>query len=142
MKKTFFIVLNMLLCIIANAQDYSFPLNEDGEYEFSEVIETDLSKANLFANATSWAVNFYNENYKSALQLASEADGRIVIKYYDTVLYMKDRKKTQYFDDHFEYLQYTLTIECKEKKYRYTINEIEINPCLDIKQMYRRQKKS
>ena len=132
MKKITITILIMMLCIVTKAQDHAFPTNEDGKYEFSEVVESDLSKATLYANATSWAVDFYDVDYKEALQLASEKEGRIVIKYFDGVLYGNNDNKSQFINLKREYLKYTLTIECKEKKYRYTINEIEINPCLDV----------
>ena len=100
-------------------------LSEDGEYEFSEIVEVNLSKATLFANATSWAMKFYkDEGYKNVVQLESESDGRLIIKDYGLVIDEYELKtKTNYRK---EKIYYTLTIDCKDNKYRYIISDIRI----------------
>ena len=126
MKKYLFTTLMMVCGIIAQAQDYSFPKNEDGKYEFSEVINNNLSKSTLFANSTSWAMEYFKEEgFQNVVQFCSETDGRIIIKNYGVVLNDIEIKKGK---SHFgkENVNYTLTIDCKENKYRYIINDITI----------------
>ena len=126
MKKYLFTTLMMVCGIIAQAQDYSFPKNEDGKYELSEVINNNLSKSTLFANSTSWAMEYFKEEgFQNVVQFCSETDGRIIIKNYGVVLNDIEIKKGK---SHFgkENVNYTLTIDCKENKYRYIINDITI----------------
>jgi len=98
------------------SQEKTFPKNANNEYEFSEVVEIGLSKQTLFANALSWAMSFY-EDYKSVVQTESESDGRLVIKDYELILYPQKTEERVY---------YTLTIDCKDNKYRYVFNDIKI----------------
>lgn len=128
MKKIMILFLSILLSVFANAQVNAFPKNEEGKYEFSEVIETGLSKSTLYANAISWATSFYKDEYKEALQVASETEGRIIIKNYNIVFYKREKPKSDYINMEREYVEYTLTIDCKENKYRYVISDILINP--------------
>ena len=77
---------NFILCIMffvfatfVNAQNYVFPKNADEEYEFSEVINNNLSKSALFVNAKTWVMDVF-KNYKAVVQIESESNGRIVAK--------------------------------------------------------------
>lgn len=125
MKRILFLDLALLFVIAVYSQNYEFPKNADGEYEFSEVVESNLSKGTLFANATSWAMKFYEEDgYKNVVQLESELEGRLVIKDYDVVIDGYEVKNKSNFRTVKVY--YTLTIDCKDNKYRYVINEIKI----------------
>jgi len=125
MKRILFLDLALLFVIAVYSQNYEFPKNADGEYEFSEVVESNLSKGTLFANATSWAMKFYEEDgYKNVVQLESELEGRLVIKDYDVVIDGYEVKNETNFRT--EKIYYTLTIDCKDNKYRYVINEIKI----------------
>lgn len=125
MKRILFLDLALLFVIAVYSQNYEFPKNADGEYEFSEVVESNLSKGTLFANATSWAMKFYEEDgYKNVVQLESELEGRLVIKDYDVVIDGYEVKNKSNFRT--EKVYYTLTIDCKDNKYRYVINEIKI----------------
>lgn len=125
MKRILFLDLALLFVIAVYSQNYEFPQNADGEYEFSEVVESNLSKGTLFANATSWAMKFYEEDgYKNVVQLESELEGRLVIKDYDVVIDGYEVKNKSNFRT--EKVYYTLTIDCKDNKYRYVINEIKI----------------
>jgi hypothetical protein len=125
MKRILFLDLALLFVIAVYSQNYEFPKNADGEYEFSEVVESNLSKGTLFANATSWAMKFYEEDgYKNVVQLESELEGRLVIKDYDVVIDGYEVKNKSNFRT--EKVYYTLTIDCKDNKYRYVIDEIKI----------------
>lgn len=125
MKKCLLTLLVILFACFVNAQDYSFPKNNDGEYEFTEVVNTNQMKSILFSNATAWAIDFYEEHgYKNVVQLESEVDGRMIIKDYDVVLDGYSLKKEKPLETVKVY--YTLTIDCKDNKYRYIINDIAI----------------
>lgn len=125
MKRILFLDLALLFVIAVYSQNYEIPKNADGEYEFSEVVESNLSKGTLFANATSWAMKFYEEDgYKNVVQLESELEGRLVIKDYDVVIDGYEVKNKSNFRT--EKVYYTLTIDCKDNKYRYVIDEIKI----------------
>lgn len=125
MKRILFSVLALAVVINGYSHNFKFPKNADGEYEFSEVVESNLTKSTLFANATSWAMNFYEEHgYKNVVQLESELDGRLIIKDYDVVIDGYEAKNKTNFRT--EKIYYTLTIDCKDHKYRYVINEIKI----------------
>lgn len=125
MKRILFTVLTLAVAVVGYSQNFQFPKNADGGYEFSEVVESNLSKATLFANATSWAMKYYEEDgYKNVVQLESELDGRLVIKDYDVVIDGYEVKhKTNFRSEH---IYYILTIDCKDNKYRYVINDIKI----------------
>ena len=107
-----------------NAQNYVFPKNADEEYEFSEVINNNLSKSALFVNAKTWVMDVF-KNYKAVVQIESESNGRIVAKgnYEDFIpkLTYNNFKSFTY-----ERVYFTITIDCKENKYRYRINDIVI----------------
>ena len=125
MKRVLFSFFSLVVVIVGYSQNFQFPKNADGEYEFSEVVESNLSKETLFANATSWAIKFYEDSgYKNVVQLESESDGRLVIKDYDAVIFKcKVKNETELRT---EKIYYTLAIDCKDNKYRYVINEIKI----------------
>lgn len=113
-----------LLKTAENSEEYSqifkFPINSNNEYEFSEVILSELSKESLFSNAKSWVVENYSD-YKAVVQYESEPEGKIVIKgYYEG--FLPKIVKDKWFK--YECVNYKITIDCKEKKYRYRINDI------------------
>ena len=117
-------LLGLGLACIANAQDYSFPKNDEGEYEFSEVVEVNLSKSLLFANATKWAMDYYKERgYKNVVQLESELNGRLIIKDYGARI---DTYSKKHGPLRLVKVYYILSIDCKDNKYRYIINNIKI----------------
>lgn len=116
-----FVVLLPSLCF---SQEKVFPKNANGEYEFSEVIETDLSKSILYSNAISWAMNLYG-NYKDVVQYESENDGKLVINGFGGYVGKITNEKGNENTVREEY-SYTISIDCKDKKYRYIINNIKI----------------
>ena len=125
MKKFYLFLILLEFCFAGYSQDYSFPKNSNGKYEFSEIVNANLSKSTLFANATSWAIDFYKEEgYKNVVQIESEIDGRLVIKNYNEVVDFYTAKKNLPLKTIKIY--YTLTIDCKDNKYRYIINDIEL----------------
>lgn len=123
-KKSLLLVLFLLFCFGAHAQDKPFPENANGDPEFSEIVESPLLKASLYANAKAWVMETFN-NYKAVVQYESDTEGKLVIK----SQYENFRPKL--IEDDFsgfwyERVYYTITIDCKDNKYRYKINDISI----------------
>lgn len=120
MKKVILVLSFLIIGFASKAQDYSFPTNANGDYEFSEVIESNLSKSALYSNAKAWVVETFG-NYKAVVQYESESEGRLVIKGYH-----EDMKPKIVKDSWFQYesAYFKITIDCKEHKYRYRINDI------------------
>lgn len=113
-----------LLVSECDSQNYSFPTNENGEYEFSEVVTCSLSKQALYTNAKAWVTDMF-KNPKAAIQLESEASGKIVVNgNYDkfTIKSVED----DYSGFEYERVYFTITIDCKDNKYRYRINNIDL----------------
>lgn len=122
MKK---ISLIACLCLIYSMKSFGqfkeFPKNDEGEFEFSEVIETDLSADQMYKNAKEWVVKNF-EDYKSAVELEDDTNNKLVIKGF---IYVPLNNDNQFISKR-EELEYLLTIECKDKKYRYRFNNLQI----------------
>lgn len=108
-----------------NAQH--FPKNESGEIEFTEVVETELKKKQLFANAKEWVATTFGD-YKSVLQFEDNENCKLIIKgssavdfYISKIVPGKSMTVTK------EKINYTVTIECKNNRYRYIVNNILID---------------
>lgn len=120
MKK---IVCFLLLAIVIHSygQIVEFPINENGEVEFSEVVETNLSSSQMYSNAKEWVARSYAD-YKSVVQFDDQENFKLIIKGINDVYVYHDLSDIKMNDQ----LEYTITIECKEKKYRYRFNDIRI----------------
>ena len=124
MKKVVTLLFAVLFPTLCFSQDKMFPKNANGEYEFSEIIETNLPKSILYSNAISWAVNLYG-NFKDVVQYESENDGKLVINGFGGHVGKIKNEKGNENTVREEY-SYTISIDCKDKKYRYIINNIKI----------------
>lgn len=122
MKKIALLIVCMIVTMMSKSQDYSFSKNGE-EYEFSEVVNSSFSKSTLFSNAKAWVMDAFN-NYKAVVQMESETDGKIVVKgnyeFLPKLTYDNYKKFT------YERTYFTITIDCKDNKYRYRINDIII----------------
>jgi hypothetical protein len=103
---------------IALAQEY--PLNENGEAEFVEVVEVDLQQKTLYANAKEWVATTFGD-YKSVIQFEDDENYKLILKGLSKVPYIG-----KIFDKE-EKVGYIVTIECKDGKYRYRISDIVVN---------------
>lgn len=119
MKKILMILVMGVLVTKINcySQDYSFPKNNEGEDEFSEVITTNISKDAMFANAQEWIAKTFGD-YKSVIQFENKDEGKLIIKGISKVSYPQSNT--------IEKINYTITIECKDNRYKYTISDIQI----------------
>jgi Domain of unknown function (DUF4468) with TBP-like fold len=123
MKKNFLIILSFLaVSFSANAQN---PLPVDDETKLitykkvTEVAAT--SKTELYNRAFAWA-NVYYKNPANVIREKNAEEGKLVLKARYKI-YNEPDKKTKVATDAGD-VQYTLTLECKEGKYRYVLNNI------------------
>lgn len=118
-------ILNLIFIPFkCNAQEIDpnkFPVNDKGVIEFSGIIENNLSKDKMFSNAKEWiAKNFVD--YKKVIQFEDKEEGKIIIKGVSNVSYIHESD----IHNTSESIKYTITIECKDHKYRYKIEDIII----------------
>ncbi len=112
----------LLLCIFISNLSYSqkkeFPISTNGEIEFSEVIEINNIKNKLYANAKDWVARTFGD-YKEVIQFEDPNEGKLIMKGISNVSSKPNGSK--------EDISYTITIDCKDKKYRYRINDILVH---------------
>jgi len=107
-----------------SAQDYEFPVNSKGEIEFSEVVDiNNFNKDLLFSNAKEWVATTFGD-YKRVIQYEDKEEGKLILKGASDIPYIAGSIS--------ERLEFTITIECKDEKYRYKISDIDILLNLDI----------
>ena len=85
------------------------------DFIYSEIIESPLSKEQLFRNAKTWVAKNLS-NYKKDVTMEDEATGRIIIKIND--IDIND-------ENMYSALNFIITIDCKNNKYRYMISDIK-----------------
>lgn len=132
MKKYFLSLLGLFLYVgTANAQQ--FPMNDYGEIEFSETVETNLSSKELFANAQEWIARIFGD-YKSVIQFEDSENGKLVLKGSTPIDFTSATVKVDGVTGMStkERINYTLTIECKDGKYRYRLNDVFVIRTYDI----------
>lgn len=113
-----------------------FNIDEQGKESYTEVVESKLSKDNLFSNAQEWVAKTFGD-YKSVIQFENKDDGKLILKGFSSIDYVA---KTS-ISSTTEKLKYIITIECKDLKYRFIISDIEIershhifgSPTIDLK---------
>lgn len=107
----------ILLFLLSNwclAQENILPINSDGIVQFTEVIESSNNKDVLYANAKEWIAKTFGD-YKRVIQFEDNSNFKLIMK--GNSLVRQDFKIK-------ENISYTITIECKDKKFRYTIEDI------------------
>ncbi|MDR2913693.1 MAG: DUF4468 domain-containing protein [Tannerella sp.] len=110
-----------LLHLSVYSQDPIIQINENGDEYISEVIENKLLKDDLFSNSQEWIAKTFGD-YKSVIQFEDKDDGKLIIKGGSPIDYIgRDPMVTIKIN-----LNYTITIECKDLKYRYTISDFSI----------------
>lgn len=119
MKNKLLVAALILLTFSTNntySQDKLFPLNKDGKIEISEVVETNnLNKNQMFSNAKQWVTKTFGD-YKKAVQVEDDENFKLIVKG-STNLDIKITEGNGI-------LRYLLTIECKDGKYRYIIEDV------------------
>lgn len=113
------VLTSFLLCsyLIIYSQE-TLPTNESGNVIYSEVVTLDNSEssANLYIKALTWFNNYYQSG-KSVIQMQDKEAGIIIGKgSFRCNLYTMVPNKGL--------LSYTITVSCKEGKYKYDITNL------------------
>lgn len=110
--KTITLLIASIFSISLQAQ--SFPINQNGDIEYTDVITADgYSKDDLYIQARSWmAKNFKNAN--EVIQMDDKEAGRIIGK----GVVMLSNAST------FGWINYTLEIQLKDGRYKYSISNV------------------
>ena len=111
--------------IYLHAQD--FPENTNGNIEFSEVIKTTLEKSVLHANAKEWIAKTFGD-YKSVLQFEDNENCKLIIKGLSNIEHVSGIPGMSTKEN----ISYTMTIESKDGKYRYIIDNVLVNQTMNI----------
>lgn len=111
----------MPFCV--QAQEVNFPVNNSGFVEYTEVVELDsFSADNLYSTAKIF-IGQTAASAKDAIQVADDVSRTILVKGNMDVL-VKDPLGVHKYG----IAKMTITIACKDKKYKYTINDIRYQP--------------
>lgn len=131
MKKLLSFIAPFLLCTSIYAQDY--PINSDGDIEFIEVVETPLKKTNLFSNAKEWIAKTFGD-YKSVVQFEDNDNYKLIVKGFSDIDYNSPTVEVNGYVGMStkEKLSFTIIIECKDDKYRYTINNVLVHQIINV----------
>lgn len=123
--KHFFLSLLGLFLFVGTANAQQFPTNDYGEIEFTEIVETALSSKELYVNAQEWIAKTFGD-YKRVIQFEDSENGKLVLKGISPIDFTSATVKVEGFTGMStkERINYTLTIECKDGKYRYRINDV------------------
>lgn len=119
MRIAFTATLLLSFYFTAKSQD-QLPIDPSiGKYELTEVIEMKASKDVLFKNAQRWVAKSFSDA-KSAVQLEDKEAGKIIMtgKGPYTLFLGNETTGREY--------AYTLTIDCKDNKYRYKIENVRV----------------
>jgi hypothetical protein len=125
--KNFLFFLFTLLCVNANGQAKRFPVKENGTVVYEEVVNCDLKKSALFSNAQKWIAKSFGD-YKKVIQFEDVENGKLIFKGKSEVEYNRKAGSDESLQvRESEIINYTFTIDCRENKYRYTIDNILID---------------
>ncbi|WP_159473169.1 DUF4468 domain-containing protein [Dyadobacter sp. 3J3] len=114
MKKIqFLFVILFLVSFYGFGQDGYLPLDNQKKIVYTDVATPEKSKDVLFLNAQKWVVKTFG-NYENAVTSENKQAGKLVLKSY-----------TPIGSPSFEYLRYSMTIDCEDNKYRVTITDLE-----------------
>lgn len=110
--KTILLILALGLAA-CTAHSQNFPRNANGKIEFQEVIDAvGLTPQEIIKRTTAWA-----SSYLVTPEIASQTEDRVIVKVSNT-----SKRGAMYTYE----LKYTLVVEGKDGKYRYTLSNFEI----------------
>lgn len=114
MKK--FLVAFLFLSLLNHfsfGQEGNLPLDSKNEAAYSDVGSLNKSKDLLFQSAQKWVVKSFG-NYENAVSGEDRPVGKLILKTYAPI------NSAAY-----EYLRFTMTINCQDGKYQATVSELE-----------------
>ena len=90
----------------------------DGIVEYSEVIESNGTKSELYSNAKTWAANFFR-SAKDAISLDDSENGRLIAKYnsYPSFSYLGQKRTAE--------VRMSIQVDCKDGRYRYIVRVLD-----------------
>lgn len=115
MKKLMFIIF--VFISVAVYSQIKFPYDSiKNEIYYTGIKEVSATKAELYSRAKTWiATNM--KSYKATVDLDDQNSGKIIAKIIN--------KKILNNDGWWESEEFTITIDCKDNKFRYMINNIK-----------------
>lgn len=114
MKKVHFLLLILsFVSFCCFGQDGYLPLDNQKKIVYTDVATLEKPKDVLFQNAQKWIVKTFG-NYQNAVVSENKQAGKLVLNTYTPVS-----------TPSFEYLRYTMTVDCEDNKYRVIINDLE-----------------
>lgn len=122
----------MILGMSLNAQDYTKPTINDktGRVVYMDVIEVSgMSQENIYINLKSWIAHTYN-SYQDVVQFDDKDNHKIMLNSRFTVYNKMKGLRNDYGD-----MKYSLTLEARDGRFRYTITDFihNGNPVKKIK---------
>jgi len=106
--------ISLSFCGIAQSVDY--PLNDNGEIVFTEIVSLSMNKDKLYGMSKEWVAKTFGD-YKSVIQYEDPINYKLVVKAFSEVPYVFTNK----YETTLEKINYTISIECKENKIRYIV---------------------
>lgn len=128
MKRITFVLIVFFACSFVFAQRFSLPktlrnVKDLKDLEIEKVISLPLSKSKLYTNAQEWISNTFKD-YKKVIQLESPEEGKLILKGHSDLSYKAMDEDLHGFS--YETISYTITIDCKDNKYRYKIANLDL----------------
>lgn len=114
-KPVFFLTFFLFSFNLITAQH---PVDDaTGKITYSEVIDCELDKDRLYLDARTWITNTFG-NYKQVVQLEDKDAGKLIVKGSSTLKEIIDEQQFIY--------SYTISLDCRDNKYRYILTDIYI----------------
>lgn len=119
MRLVIFTVMCVHLFSISNAQN--FPVDkETSKISYTEVVGIQgVSKAELYARGATWFAKTYGSS-KAVLEISDKEDGKLMGKALTEVSFKNPPLGTRYGG----LVNYTITVQVKDDKYKYTITDL------------------
>lgn len=114
---TFLLLFIILIPNTGKSQTQYIPIDPaTNKTTYSEIVEVANKKDALYKNAQTWITKSFGD-YKSVIQFEDKSEGKLIIKAFSKLeAFLSDR------------LNYTITIDCKDNKYRCVISDIYQSP--------------
>lgn len=123
MKKEITIILALLFSLSTKSQNIIFPINKTGEVEYMEIVKCDLDSSMLFANAQEWVAKTFGD-YKSVIQFEDKENKKLILKGVHSFGKIQDAVLLGIDISIWQNIHFTMAIECKTNRYRYSIVDI------------------
>ena len=118
MKKLFIVLSLVLLTCKVYCQDELNPPLIDGVVTYSETINSDLNKEQLYGNLKAWIASNLSSN-KVDVDLDDIVNGKVIVRF-ELTRSFESLTMTRSSD-----LQYYLQVDVKDQKYRYILKLID-----------------